>query len=222
MIIAKELINLLIPPLKPTDPVSKAVTWMEELRTNQLPVVNHGIFEGFVFSNDLLECENLDEAVSTLQYGAVNCYVNESQHFFDILKTASDFSAEVIAVLDDLKMYKGAITVQDTINAFALTSSVQSPGAIIILSMNKADYSLSDISRIIESESIKILSSHISSDLLDSNKIKLTLKLSSSEVSRLSASLERFNYKVIGKYQESPFLDDEQERLDILYKYLNI
>jgi hypothetical protein len=36
------------------------------------------------------------------------------------------------------------------------------------------------------------------------------------------ATLERFGYRVIGRYQEDARDDDSKERLDMLMKYLNM
>ena len=56
----------------------------------------------------------------------------------------------------------------------------------------------------------------------DRGKIKLTLKINQLDLSRIVATLERFGYRVIGRYQEAPHDDDSKERLDMLMKYLNI
>ena len=42
--IAEELINQLIPALKPSDTAEKAIIWMEEFKTNQLPVIEERRF----------------------------------------------------------------------------------------------------------------------------------------------------------------------------------
>ena len=46
--IAKELINHMIPPLKLTDTAAYAIAWLEEFRTKELPVVNNGKFLGLI------------------------------------------------------------------------------------------------------------------------------------------------------------------------------
>jgi len=114
------------------------------------------------------------------------------------------------------------ITVQDTLTSFAQTAAVQMPGAILVLSMNYNDYSLSEISRLIEENRARVLSSIVKEDPLDPGKIRLTLKLNELELSRIVATLERFGYKVIGRYQETKPLGSEKERIDMLLRYLDI
>jgi len=95
-------------------------------------------------------------------------------------------------------------------------------GSILVLSMNFSDYSLAEISRLIEENHAKILSSIIKEDPLDPGKVRLTLKVNQADMSRIVATLERFGYKVIGRYQESKPIENEKERIDMLLRYLDI
>ncbi|MDQ3535144.1 MAG: CBS domain-containing protein [Bacteroidota bacterium] len=220
--IAKELINQMIPPLKLKDDGQKALTWMEELRTNQLPIVDNGNFMGLISEEIVFSSNNLKKPMASYELFGDQCFVNENQHFYDVVKLASDFEVQVVAVLDDEKKFLGVITVEDTLAAFAQTLGVQNPGGIIIISLRQIDYSLAEISRLIESDNAKILSSCINNDLLDPDKIKLTLKINRTDLSRIVATLDRFGYKIIGKFQQIEAISNERERLDILMRYLDI
>lgn len=222
MFLARELINDMIPPLKLSDNAGRAITWMEELRTNELPVVENGKFLGLISEDMILESNDQAKLISDFKLMAEQAYVTENQHFFDIIKLSSDHGVQVIGVLSESRQFLGVITVQDTLAAFAQTSAVQSPGGIIVMSMNQIDYSLTEISRLIESDGAKILSSSLTNDLFDPSKIKLTLKINKTEISHIVATLERFGYKLIAKYQEGPEMSNEKERIDILLKYLDL
>ena len=41
-------------------------------------------------------------------------------------------------------------------------------------------------------------------------------------MSRIVATLERFGYKVIGRYQELKPIENEKQRIDMLLRYLDI
>ena len=73
--------------------------------------------------------------------------------------------------------YAGIITVQDIMASFAQSASVQMPGGILVLSMDLIDYSLAEISRYVEENNAKVISSTMVDDPLDHGKIKLTLKI---------------------------------------------
>ncbi|HRG09696.1 MAG TPA: cbs domain containing protein, partial [Cyclobacteriaceae bacterium] len=61
--------------------------------------------------------------------------------------------------LNEEQKYAGVITVQDIMISFAQTASVQMQGGIIVLSMDLIDYSLAEISRYVEENNAKIISS---------------------------------------------------------------
>ena len=220
--IASELINYLIPPLKLSDDGHKAIVWMEELRTNQLPVVDKGKFLGFLSEDVILEENDSTRKVSDYEFFAQNCFVFETQHFYDVVKLASEHEVQLVAVLGEKGKFEGVIAIEDTIAAFAQSTAAQVPGAIVVISMNQQDYSLAEISRLVEGERAQILSSCITNDMMDASKIKLTLKINQTDLSHISATFERFGYKVIGRFQETEIKSNEQDRYDMLMKFLDI
>jgi acetoin utilization protein AcuB len=220
--IAEDLINHMIPPLKGSDDAHKAIVWMEEFRCNFMPVVEDGKLLGFISEGIILETNEIDQSVRDFNLVGQNCYVHLDTHFYDILKVAADNKLQAVAVLNEDLSYAGLITVQDTLTSFAQTAAVQMPGGILVLSMNHVDYSLSTISRLIEENHAKVLSSIVKEDPLDAAKLRLTLKINQVDLVRIVATLERFNYRVIGRYQETKPVEDGKERIDMLLRYLDI
>ena len=220
--IAEDLINHMIPPLKGTDDAHKAIVWMEEFRCNHLPVVEDNKLLGFISEEIILEANDIENQVKAFKLIGQQCHVNLDAHFYDILKVAAENKLQLVAILNDDQTYCGVITVQDTLTSFAQTAAVQLPGGILVLSMALVDYSLAEISRLIEENHAKILSSIVKEDPLDPGKIRLTLKINELDLSRIVATLERFGYKVIGRYQESKPIGGEKERIDMLLRYLDI
>ncbi len=220
--IAAELINYMIPPLKLSDEGHKAMIWMEELRTNQLPVVEKGKFLGFLSEEIILEENNSTHRVRDYDLYAEDCFVFENQHFYDVIKLASEYEVQLVAVISETGSFTGVIAIEDTIAAFAQTTAVQVPGAIVVISMNQRDYSLAEISRLVEGEHAQILSSCVTNDFKDPSKVKLTLKINKTDLSHISATFERFGYKIIGRFQETEVKSNEKDRYDMLMKYLDI
>ena len=212
----------MIPPLKGTDDAHKAIVWMEEFRCNFMPVVEETKLIGFISEEIILETNDIDKEVKDFKLVGQNCYVHLDTHFYDILKVAAEHKLQMVAVVNEDQQYVGVITVQDTLTSFAQTAAVQLPGGILVLSMNHVDYSLAEISRLIEENHAKVLSSIVKEDPLDPGKLRLTLKINQLDLSRIVATLERFGYKVIGRYQESKPVENEKERIDMLLRYLDI
>ena len=220
--IAEELINQMIPPLKLSDTVQKAINWMEEFRIDHLPVVENQQYLGLISEEAILQSSKTNVPISTFSFEYKDIFVQQYQHFYDVIKIATENNIQIISVLNEFNKFLGIITVKDTVSAFAGMSAIQSPGGIIVLSLKEIDYSLSEISRLIESNDAKILSSYISTDELDISRLKLTLKLNKVDLSRIIATFERFNYKIIAQFQETELVSDDKERLDLLLKYLSM
>ena len=219
---AYEFINNLIPPLKLSDKTRKALAWMEEIRTDVLPVVDQGHFLGLLRDEMIFELNDLDKDILGIVPENPNCWVYSDKHIYDVLKASSEHQSNIVAVVDRDMTYLGVVTMEDAISAFADSLSIQSQGSVLILSLNMTDYSLAEISRIIETENTKVLSSFISSDPLDDSKIKLPLKLDKPELRHIKATLERFGYKILDHYQEETGVSSEEDRIGNLLRFLDI
>ena len=220
--IAEELINQMLPPLKTTDTAEKARHWMDEFRISQLPVVKNQEYQGLINEDTLLQAESATLRMDEVKLTCENVYAVRYQHFYDVLKLALDNQIQAIAVLDEEKHFMGAITVNDTLLAFAQSVGMQEQGGIIVLLIDERDYSLSEISRLVESNDAKILSSHASTDAYDKTKTRLTLKINRNDISRIISTLERFDYHIVAQFQNTELETSDKERLDLLLKYLNI
>jgi CBS domain-containing protein len=219
---AYEFINSLIPPLKLSDRAGMALAWMEEIRTDALPVVNQGNFLGFIGDEIIFDNNDPEELIETIERESEACWVYSDKHIYDVLRVASENMSNLVAVLDRENTYLGVVTMEDAISAFADSLSIKSQGSVLILSMNMTDYHLSEISRLVESENTKILSSFITNDPLDDSKIKLTLKLDKPDLRHVKATLERFGYRVIDHFQEETGVSSEEDRIGNLLRFLDI
>jgi predicted transcriptional regulator len=220
--IAEELINQMIPPLKTSDSVEKAVRWMDEFRVNQLPVVRNRQYMGMVTEEDMLEHQVAPATLAQVHFGFTDVFVHHYQHFYSVMEVAIRNKIQVVPVLDEHQDYLGVITVNDTIAAFGQMSALQGQGGILVLNMHERDYSLSEISRHVEENNAKILSAYVSPDEVDGYQIKLTLKINTMDLTRIIATFERFNYRIIAQFHDAAELKDDQDRLDLLMKFINI
>lgn len=219
---AKDLINYMIPPLKPTDSVQKAQQWMDELRLSELPVVSERRFLGIIDEEMLLDQQLQYPNIGDYPLLGQMCQVQGDNHYYDVLKTSDKEGFRIVAVIDNLQQYIGVVSIEDVVEAFAKNSSVNTPGAILGLRLKMKDYSLSEISRIIESNDAKILSSYLSPHNEDPSELLLTLKINKEEITHLKVSLERNGFHVEHSYNTKDNSLDDKERIDILMKYLKI
>ncbi|HBH22996.1 MAG TPA: cbs domain containing protein [Cytophagales bacterium] len=220
--IAEALINQMIPALKYSDKAEKAIIWMEELKTNMLPVVHEKQFRGLITEDSILESNDLNARIEEFQLIGENCYVTISQHLFDIIKTAQEQGSELVAVVEDDGEFLGVSSYEDTIMAFANTATIQAEGGIIVLSLTYKDYSLTDISRIIESNNAKIMGLYVSQHPSENEKVLITLKLNTSEMVSIIASLQQYKFEVVARFNEFADDDDDKNRIEHLLRFIDM
>ncbi|MDD5569949.1 MAG: CBS domain-containing protein [Bacteroidales bacterium] len=219
--IAEELISYSIPSLKTSDSASKALTMMEEYKVTHLPIVNSEQFLGLISENDILDINEPDEPLGNHSLSLTKPYVLRSQHILDVLKLMSMLNLSLIPVLDDKNNYLGTITLKTLLNKFSEFSAIQNPGGIIILELNSNDYTLAQISQIVESNDAKILNMFVTAHP-DSTKIDVTIKINRTDITPILKTFTRYDYVIKASFGEESYYDDLKERYDSFMNYLNI
>lgn len=218
---ALHLISDTLPPLRTSDTGEIALQLMGDYQVKQLPIVNNEQFLGLISEDDILEQGLLEEPVGSMQLSYYKPYVNDSDHIYQVLRTAANLKLTLIPVVDAENNYKGIITLSTLLQEFAALSSIHEPGGILQLEVNARDYSLTEISRIVESNDATILSVYTSSQS-ESTKREITLKLNKEDLRAIMAAFERFGYTILNYYQKSDFEEDLKDRYESLIRYLNI
>ena len=222
-LLAEDLLNQLIPPLKSTDSAAKAARWLDEFHVGQLPVLDQRQYRGLVTEADLADFDDPTTLLSELPLGFSDVYVRPDQHFYRVMELAIENKIQLVPVVDERQQYAGVVTIADALAAFGQSGAGSGAGGILVLGMEERDYSLSQISRYVEENNAKILQAHVATDDLDPYRIRLTLKLNTDNMSRITATLERFGYSVTAQFSGTEAVgDDEQERFDALLRYLSV
>ena len=216
-----DLITDEIPPLKQTDSIELALDWMEQFKVSHLAVVKGKELIGLVSEHDLIDYQNPEESIEQLKTPLLKPIIHNYQHTYDLLKLMMSFNLTLIPVLDDKELYKGCITLKGLLQNISTMASVQDPGGVIVLEVNQVDYSLAQISSIIEGNDAKILSCHVSS-LPDSTKVEVTLKINVEDLSRILQTFNRYNYLVKASFQHTDFSGGMKNKLDEFLHFLNI
>ena len=222
-LLAEDLLNQMIPPLKSTDTTAKAARWLEEFHVGQLPVLSGKHYRGLITENDLADYENPDTQLADLPLRYADTFVQHDQHFFRVMELAIQNRIQLVPVLDEQQEYAGVVTVSDALAAFGPVPGPAGQGSILVLTMEERDYSLSQISRYVEENNAKILSAHVVNDEHDPYRIRLTLRLNTDNLARITATLERFGYMVSAQFSGTAAVsEDEQDRFDALLRYLSV
>jgi acetoin utilization protein AcuB len=220
MLIA-DLITHEVPALKPVDTIEQALDWMEEFKVNHLPLLTSKKLTGVVSEDDLHSLHDNSGKIGDHQFRYLRPIIHPGQHAFDALKLMSSLQLSLLPVLDDNDNYMGCVTQRSVLDKMAGFAAVMEQGGIIVLELNKNDYSLTQIASIVEGNDAKILSCHVTS-LPDSTKIEVTLKINREDLTRILQTFNRYNYNVKASYHQVGYEDDLKNRFHEFMRFLDI
>jgi CBS domain-containing protein len=220
--LAGELITEPVVPLKTSDTGSVALSIMDENRVSHLPIVNNQEFLGVIADSDIYNQNTYDEPVGNHKLSLSGAYVKEDQHMYEVIQTFARLKVSLVPVLDAKNNYLGVITLSNLVNHLAQITSIDLQGGIIILEINEKDYSLSEISGIVESNDAKLLSLYITS-FPDSTRLEVTLKINRMDIGPILQTFTRYNYTIKASWSNrDSYYEGILERFDSLMNYLNV
>jgi acetoin utilization protein AcuB len=194
---------------------------MEEFKVNHLPLLTSKKLTGVVSEDDLHSLHDNSGKIGDHQFRYLRPIIHPGQHAFDALKLMSSLQLSLLPVLDDNDNYMGCVTQRSVLDKMAGFAAVMEQGGIIVLELNKNDYSLTQIASIVEGNDAKILSCHVTS-LPDSTKIEVTLKINREDLTRILQTFNRYNYNVKASYHQVGYEDDLKNRFHEFMRFLDI
>ena len=216
---ASAFIDPSIVPLKISDSVAVAIDFFKEFSVRQLPVVQDNICIG-ILSLDEIEEELAD--IPVLDFINLNySFASNYDHIYEVMRAISEQSLTLFPIIDENNNYLGCITLTSLFKNYINCAAFSQPGSIVVLEMDKKNYSLAEIARIVESENKVILSSLLSSNA-ESDRLEITLKLNSAQIQNLLSTFERFGYNIKATFDEEDVKDTLKNRYESLMTYLNV
>ena len=196
------------------------MTMMSVYHVGDLPIVQDNKLLGMVSEDDVTTTDP-EKKISSFRLNHSYVFVSEEEHIFEIIGKLAQNKISVIPVLDRNEKYIGLITQEQIINYYANTYGFSEPGSIIVLKTTKSDYSLSEITRVIEMEGAIVIASFVTM-LNDTSSLLITLKINQLEISKVIAALERYDYDIHATFSEDEYESDLKSRYDLLMTYLNV
>ena len=218
MITSRKLLTSEIPTLSALDEPLSALDLMDQFHISQLPVLENGKLLGLITEENLMDLESLQGDPAGLPLTRV--HVLPETHILDILKLVSEHRLSIVPVVDAENNYMGSIRLQDLVEQMTEMQGASQRGGIIVLEMWDRDYSMQQISRIIEENNAKILSTSVSPG--EDGKIEINIKINQPDLNAIVSSFERFGYQVKATFQEMVYTEELRKRYDELMRILNI
>ena len=193
---------------------------VEELKVNHLPVADGDKFLGMIAEDDLQD-ETDDTPLEKLQDYFIKSFVTINDYFLVAVKISHMMNIDVIPVMNEKKELEGVITRESLFRELARMTGSEEYGSVIVLEMERKDYSVGTINRLVESNDAIITQLNTWADPA-SYILTVILRINKEEISDIVATFQRHEYTVRYYLGEELFRNELQSNLDHLMNYLNI
>jgi len=220
-VLNKEIISDTLPFLNPGDTVAQALDLMSDFHVADLPVVAENKLLGLVNEDVLLNAQGDQEMVSQLENSFSKVVVHANTHFLEAVQRVNEFHLTVVPVVEEGQEFIGAISVFDLLRQLSSAVGASENGGIIVLEMDKVNFSFSEISKLVETNDAQITQLNTYSDQ-QSDTFFVTLKINKLEIADIVATFQRYEYRVKYYFGEELYQNELRSNYDHLMNYLNI
>lgn len=219
--LAIELNNNIIPQLQLNDTVGKALQLINDFKVSHLPVVSEEKYLGLISEEDLLDADNKKMHIQLLRNDFVDISIKENEHFLQAVNISNQYQTSVVPVVNEEKELLGSISGLTLLRTLGNFSGAQEIGGIIVLEMERSQFIISEISRIVESNDATIL--HLNTTVQpETGLLSVTIHINKKELSLIVAAFERYEYDVIYYFGEQKFENEIHSNYRHLMNYLDI
>ena len=219
--IASSLLSNVVPVLKKEDTCVQALGWMDLFRVSHLPVLDGETYVGL--SDEIMYAHgSIHDSIGKLDIPREMTFVYEDVHMYDVIGVASSRLLSVVPVLNRKEVYQGAILLTDILHNIDKLLCIDDPGGIIVLEVNKIDYSLAEVAQIVEYNEAKVLSCYVTC-MPDSNKVEITLKVNMARIEPILDTFIRYRYVIKNTFVSGEEMNEEmRDRYGQLLKFMEM
>ncbi len=209
------------PSVKLTDRSAFVLGLMDDYDVQHMPVTDdEEKYIGLVSKDDLLDAID-DAIIATVEIHFIKASVKDTEHFLNAVRLCVDHNLSLIPVISKENEIIAVLNELDLLKAMAQFTGVDEPGGIIVLEMEKRNFSFSDLARLVETNDAYITQLNTTVEK-DTAMILVTLKINKFEISDIVATFQRYEYQVRYYFGEELYQNQLKENYDSLMNYLNI
>ena len=182
-------------------------------------VTREAQYLGALSETDAL-CLDPNMTLSDVQYALTPFFVRAQNSWFEILEAFAQHQTNIMPVVDAQGLYQGYYELSDIMHLFHSTPFLSAEGVVLIVGRKTNEYSLAELTQIIESNGGHLLGAFVSEQNNDFTQV--TLKVSSETITICIEALRRYGFDIISVHEKDNTLNQLKERSEYLDKYLNI
>lgn len=218
--LTSQLIVTSYPAVNLFDKAGFALQLMEDYDIQHLPIVSEEKYLGLVSKDDLLDADEAT-AMALLENQWIKVSVRAADHFLQALKQASALDLSLVAVVTPTGELQGVISRVELLHAAEKFTGAEEPGGIIVIEMEKRNFSFGEMSRLVETNDAYITQLNTYIDAA-TGQLQITIKVNKSEISDIVATFQRYDYTIVHYFGEESYQNELKENYDLLMTYLKM
>ena len=183
-------------------------------------IVENNQFMGCLSESDIKTIENSAAKLADYSDLIQFFFADTKTTLLELIKLFADNDANTIPVLDEQKHYVGYYDLCDVLDVFSQSPFLNDESITLIVEKNENDYSMSEVSQIVEANGGKILGAYLSEKR--GEIVQITLNISFEDIQEVIQTFRRYNYTIITKHENDFYLEDLKNRSEYFQKYLNM
>ncbi len=192
----------------------------EDFTISHIPIVENDKLIGCFAETDIRTIENLDEKLENHRFLLQRFFADEKVTILELISLFADNDCNIIPVLDKDKNYIGYYDLSDILDVFADSPFLHRDSESLVVEKNKKDFSMSQVTQIVESNGAKLLGLYVSNEMLD--VVQVTLKIQTLVMNEIIQTFRRYDYDIVTQHIDDEYLEQLKERADYFKKYLEI
>jgi acetoin utilization protein AcuB len=219
--LTRELPSQTLPYLHLTDKVYQALQHMNDNHVIHLPIVDGEKYVGMISEEELLQAENDNDDLQTLQQSFSNLAAKEDEHFLKAVQLAAENGLSIVPIINEESDLTGTLAYTDLLKYASEFMSLNEPGGLIVVEMASNQYSFAEISKLVETNDAQITQLNTSNDP-ETGMMQVTIRINKPEISDIVATFQRYDYNVKYFFGEELYANELRSNYDNLMNYLKI
>lgn len=218
--IASQLINEHLSPLRTTDSVEAALLFMISQGVTELPLTEQNQLWNYVRLQQLATLPKEQTLGDAIPKHPCAPSASSYNHLYELVPMLAANELSILAVTDDEGNYQGIIEQKSINKLIADSFTYRGMGAILVLKMGDRDFAPSQLARWIEENGAKILGIMINH--ADQGQLRINVKLNTTKVRPILATLARQNIEIEHVFMAQDHDENDTKAFDVAFKFFDI
>jgi CBS domain-containing protein len=218
--LAYQLIQQTFPILHLTDKVGFAFQLMDEYDVQHLPIISEEKFIGSVAKSDLSDVDESHQLVA-IEDCFIKASVKKDEFILAALKVITENELSVLPVVNEFGELEGTIATNTLLQNLSKFLGTNEPGGIIVLEVDRRNFSFGEISRLVETNDAYITQLNTYTET-ETGLVIVSIKINKVEISDILATFQRYDYVIRYYFGEEQFANELKENYNHLMTYLNL